>query len=94
MNGFTQKTFASFLLVLILLIVNIQAAWRSQQIQLSPDQFSKLQGGSSFWKNPCTVDGFLFGISAIADSINANGRLSIRQSEDLRHCCKWSRMYS
>ena len=64
MNGFTQKTFASFLLVLILLIVNIQAAWRSQQIQLSPDQFSKLQGGSSFWKNPCTVDGFLFGISA------------------------------
>jgi hypothetical protein len=64
MNGFKQKALAAVLAVLILLIGSLQGAWRSEQLQLNADQLSKLQGGSSFWKDPCTIDGFLFGISA------------------------------
>ena len=64
MNGLKKKTLTSVLVVLILLIGNLQGAWRSEQLQLSSDQLSKLQGGSLFWRDPCTIDGFLFGISA------------------------------
>jgi hypothetical protein len=64
MNGLKRNAVISVLVVLVLLIGNLQCAWRSEQLQLSADQLSKLQGGSSFWKDPCTIDGFLFGISA------------------------------
>lgn len=64
MNGLKKKTLTSVLVVLILLIGNLQGAWRSEQLQLNGNQLSKLQGGSSFWKDPCTIDGFLFGIGA------------------------------
>ena len=53
MNGLKRKTLTSILVLLILLIGNLQAAWRSEQLQLSGDQLSKLQGGQSFWKDLC-----------------------------------------
>jgi hypothetical protein len=64
MSGIKTKTLTSVLIVLVLLIGNLQGAWRSEQLQLNGDQLSKLQGGTSFWKDPCTIDGLLFGIGA------------------------------
>jgi hypothetical protein len=52
-------------MVLILLIGTLQGSLRSAQLELNNDQLSKLQGGQSFWKDPCTLDGFVFGLGSI-----------------------------
>ena len=64
MSSPKKRTLLSVVMVLILLIGSLQGSLRSAQLELNNDQLSKLHGCGSFWKDPCTIDGFIFGLGA------------------------------
>lgn len=64
MNSPMRKMGISALMVLMLLIGTLQGTQGSTDLRLSSNKLSGLYGGSDFWKDPCTLDGFLFGLSA------------------------------
>ncbi len=64
MNSTLRKTGISALMVVMLLFGTLQTTSGTTDQRLGSDKLSGMQGGTEFWKDPCTIDGFLVGVGA------------------------------